>query len=67
MDDNLIKICVIVIVIIIFVCIYMAIRKRKIVFIDDTKRNGTVDVQPSYVPLEKELPAMALRLFRNTL
>ena len=57
MDDNLIKIGVIVIFIIIFVCIYMAIRKRKIVFIDDTKRNGTVDVQPSYVPLEKELPA----------
>ena len=57
MDDILIKIGVIVFVIIVFVCIYMAIRKRKIVFIDDTKRKGTVDSQPLLTPSEKELPA----------
>lgn len=43
---------------IIFVCIYyyIAIRKRKIVFVDDTKKERKVDVQPSLAPSEKELP-----------
>jgi len=54
--DDILKIGVIVIVIIIFVCIYIAIRKRKIVIIDDTKGKGNVDVHPSHVSSEKELP-----------
>ena len=57
MDNILIKIGVIVIVIILFICIYMAIRRRKIVFVNDTKRKGTVDTQPSLTTSEKELPA----------
>ena len=57
MDNILIKIGVIVIVITLFVCIYMAIRKRKIVFVNDIKRKGTVDSQPSLTTSEKELPA----------
>ena len=56
MEDILILIGVVVIVIIIFVCIYIAIRKRKIVIIDDTKGEENVDVQPSHVSSEKELP-----------
>ena len=52
----LIKIGIIVIAII-FVCIIIyAIRKRKIVFVDDSKKKRRVDVQPSLAPSEKELP-----------
>ena len=57
MDNILIKIGVIAIVIIISVCIFIAIRKRKIVFVDDSKKKSTIGVQPSLTPSEKELPA----------
>ncbi len=57
MEDILIKIGVIAIVIVLFVCIYIAIRKRKIVIVDDSKKKENADRQPSFTPSEKELPA----------
>lgn len=53
--DSMIIIGVIAIAII-FVCIYIVIRKRKIVFVNDSKKKSTNEVQPSLAPTEKELP-----------